>query len=38
MNDSRKAGIYDLLGRKVVKPQAPGIYIINGQKTMVTIP
>ena len=38
MNDARKAGIYDLLGRKVVKPQAPGIYIINGQKTMVTIP
>ena len=38
MDGDKKSGIYDLLGRKVVKPQAPGIYIINGQKTMVTIP
>ena len=33
-----KAGIYDLLGRKVSQPKAPGMYIINGQKAMVTVP
>ena len=33
-----QTGIYDLLGRKVLAPQTSGIYIINGKKTVVTIP
>lgn len=33
-----ETGIYDLLGRKIANPQAPGIYIINGQKTLVAVP
>ena len=32
-----ETGTYDLLGRKIANPQAPGIYIINGQKTVVTL-
>lgn len=33
-----ETGTYDLLGRKIANPQAPGIYIINGQKTLITLP
>ena len=38
LKDNIRRGTYDLLGRKVLTPQVPGIYIINGQKTLVTIP
>lgn len=37
-SNDMKIGIYDLLGRKVIAPEVPGIYIINGQRTMVTVP
>ena len=33
-----ETGTYDLLGHKIANPQAPGIYIINGQKTLITLP
>ena len=36
--DALRTGCYDLLGRKLVAPQATGIYIINGQKTVITRP
>lgn len=29
------AMIYDLQGRKIIRPTSPGIYIINGKKTIV---
>jgi len=38
MVNGKNTGIYDLFGRKVSAPQSSGIYIINGQKTMVVIP
>ena len=31
-------GIYDIFGRRVSRPQTSGVYIINGQKTLITVP
>ncbi len=33
--DASQAEIYDLYGRKVQSPSCPGIYIVNGTKTLV---
>jgi hypothetical protein len=33
--ESTVKGIYDLFGRRVVAPTAPGIYIIDGKKKYV---
>ncbi len=37
-SNDMQTGIYDLLGRKILAPEAPGIYIINGQRTFVAVP
>ena len=35
ISDAMPEGIYDLNGRRLLKPTAPGIYIVNGKKTLV---